>query len=131
MLCLTPDQVAEMIEHAQAEAPLEACGLLAGPPGRVERVYRTTNAARSPIAYRLDPQEQYDLFMDIEERGWEMVGIYHSHPGLSAYPSLTDVEQAFYPEAVYVVVSLAGTEPVVRAFRIVDGVITEEELCIV
>ena len=130
-LRLTNEQAEEMIRHAREEYPNEACGLLAGVEGRVEKVYRMTNAAHSPVTYRLDPEEQYRAMMDMEERGWDIVAIYHSHVASPAYPSATDVEMAYYPDSFYLIVSLANRErPVLRAFRIVEKRIEEVELVI-
>ncbi len=128
---LAKQHLLEMVAHAQEEAPLEACGVLAGSEGRVTRLYRARNAARSPLSYRLEPEEQFRIFVDIEQRGWEILGIYHSHPASPPVPSSLDLNQAYYPDAVYFVVSLAGPgEPEVRAFRIVEGEVFEEELTI-
>ncbi|TKJ31359.1 MAG: hypothetical protein CEE40_02190 [Chloroflexi bacterium B3_Chlor] len=121
-----------MIAHARDEAPLEACGILAGKQDRVVEVYRARNADCSPTSYRLDPEEQYRIFVDIEDNGLDIVGIYHSHPASPAVPSNTDRKQAYYPEAMYFVVSLADpAEPHVRAFRIADEEVTEEEMVVV
>ena len=119
----------EMLAHALAHLPKEACGLLAGPDGRVEVFYPMRNADDSVYTYRLDPAEQLRVFNEIEEKGWDLVGIFHSHTHTDAYPSETDRRQAFYPEAHYVLVSLADRErPVLRAFRIQDGTVEEREL---
>jgi proteasome lid subunit RPN8/RPN11 len=128
---LTEQHLAEMIAHAQEEAPLEACGILAGKEGRVLKLFRARNADRSPVSYRLEPEEQYRIFMDIEEKGWDILGIYHSHPTSAAVPSGMDLKQAYYPEAIYFVVSLSDpVEPETRAFTIVEGEITEEEIAV-
>ncbi len=131
MIRLRSDQLQKIVEHAQAEAPLEACGLLAGVGATVERVYPMENADHSETSFQLNPEEQYRVFVEIEELGQELVGIYHSHPHSSAYPSARDVDMAYYPEAVYVIVSLLGPRPEVRAFRIRDGLIAEEPVEIV
>ena len=116
------------VEHAMAELPNEACGLLAG-DGRVEDFFPMRNADHSPMTYRLDPVEQLRVFNEIEDRGWQLLGIVHSHTHTAAYPSETDRKQAFYPEAHYVLVSLADrNNPDVRAFTIRDGVIEEDEV---
>lgn len=134
-----------MIHHAQREYPNEACGLLAGKAcpepfafaqdrlrrrdGRVEKVYQMTNAEHSPVTYRLDPEEQYRAFIEIEEEGWELLAIYHSHSHSPAYPSVTDLELAFYPDSLYLIISLADrARPIIRAFRIVEGAIEEERV---
>jgi proteasome lid subunit RPN8/RPN11 len=120
----------EMVRRGLAELPNEACGLLAG-NGRVEHFYPMTNADRSPMTYRLDPREQIRVFNEIEDRGWELAGIFHSHTHTEAYPSPTDRAQAFYPEAFHVLVSLADREaPVVRGFTIRDGEVQEREVVI-
>ena len=104
-------------------------GLLAGKDGRVEKVYQLTNADHSLVTYRLDPEEQYRAFMEIEEESWELLAIYHSHSHSPAYPSATDLELAFYPEALSLIISLADREhPTLRAFRIVEGAIEEVEV---
>jgi proteasome lid subunit RPN8/RPN11 len=123
--------LAEMIAHAQEEAPTEACGILAGKNGRVLELHRARNVDCSPVSYRLDREEQYRVFKDIEERGWELVGIYHSHPASPAVPSETDEKQAGYPEASYVLISLADPNvPQVRAFRFGEQGFSEEDIAV-
>ena len=122
----------QMLEHAVAELPDEACGLLAGPDGRIERFIPMTNADHSPMTYRLDSREQFKVTREIEDRGWQMIAIFHSHTHTHAYPSETDRRQAFYPEAYYILLSLEDRQnPVVRGFTIRDGVIEEQEVRIV
>src|SRR3712207_476473 len=75
----------EMLAHAFAELPNEACGLLAGPEGRIERFYSMANADHSDVTYRLDPREQLRVFNEIEDRGWDLVAIFHSHTHTEAY----------------------------------------------
>lgn len=127
MLILREEHISQMVEHARSEAPLEACGVLAGKGGVVERAYPAANMEKSPVRYRMDPQEQFHILMEIEEKGWELLGIYHSHPGGAAYPSATDIKLAFYPDCVHFIVSLAEGEPKVCAFRIVESEVREEK----
>jgi len=130
MLHMTAEQREAIIAHARAEAPLEACGLLAGTGGQVQRLYRLANSEQSPLSYRLDPLQQLRAFEDMEAQGWELLAIYHSHPASPAYPSPRDVDLAYYPAAVYVIVSLLDpARPVLRGFRIVEGRVSEEETC--
>src|SRR5207244_4045545 len=97
--------------------------------GSVERFYPMANADRSPMTYRLDPKEQLQVFNEIEDRGWGLLGIFHSHTHTEAYPSPTDRRQAFYPEAHHVLVSLADRNiPVFRAFRIRDEHAEEDQV---
>jgi len=96
-----------MLEHVARMNPEEACGLLAGTMSanfyQVEQVIPTTNILRSPERYRIDPVEQLRAFERIEAAGLELVGIYHSHPQGPRHPSETDLAEAYYPEAVYLI----------------------------
>jgi proteasome lid subunit RPN8/RPN11 len=119
----------EMVRHALEGLPFEACGLLAGRDGRVERFFPMKNADESRTTYRLDSREQFEVFNEIDEKGWELSGIFHSHTHTEAYPSETDRRQAFYPEAHYVLLSLTDpSDPQLRAFTIREGEIEEQEV---
>ncbi len=89
----------EMVEHGLAAFPNEACGLLAGKDGRPVKFFAMTNQDASPVSYRLDPREQLTVFDEIDDEGWDLLGIFHTHTHSEAYPSETDLRQAFYPEA--------------------------------
>jgi len=120
-----------LVAHARAEYPNEACALLGG-DGRVEKVYALPNAEASPTFYVVEPKAQLRAMTEMDERGWDLVGIFHSHTFTEAYPSRTDVELARYPDAAYLILSLADQRaPELRAFRIVDGQVTEEPVEIV
>ncbi len=113
-------------EQALAEHPNEACGLVAGADGAATKLFPMTNAERSPVIYRMEPAEQLRVFNEIDEAGLELVGIYHSHTRSAAYPSSTDVSLAYYPEAVYLIVSLADQDnPDLRGFTIREGKVAE------
>ncbi|HXG41961.1 MAG TPA: M67 family metallopeptidase [Dehalococcoidia bacterium] len=119
----------EMVAHAKAEAPNECCGIIAGSNGHATRLYRCRNAEESPYRYQVDPNDLFRVYRECEQNGWDFLAIYHSHTFSEAYPSPTDVRLAFWPEAYYVLVSLKDPErPVVRAFRIRDGQVQEEEI---
>jgi [CysO sulfur-carrier protein]-S-L-cysteine hydrolase len=123
--------VDELFAHAREELPNECCGLIAAQDGRAVRVYPAANAEASPVRYGLDPREQYKMMMDMEGNGWTLGAIYHSHTRSPAYPSQTDVNLAFYPEALYLIVSLQDPEqPDLRAFKIVGDAIEEVELTV-
>jgi proteasome lid subunit RPN8/RPN11 len=121
----------EIIEHARNDLPNECCGIVASENGEGVKVFRATNAEASPVRYSLDPREQYRITMEIEDRGWELGAIYHSHTRSEPYPSQTDVNLAFYPDAIYVIVSLRKPdEPEMRAFRIADERVEEVTLSV-
>ena len=121
----------QIVAHARRGKPNEICGLIAGKDGLPVKLYETTNSdARPRVRYNVDPMELLTALREIEEKGWELIAIYHSHPMSEAYPSGTDVSLAYYPDAVYIIVSLADDAPVVRAFKITDGLITEQDMLI-
>jgi [CysO sulfur-carrier protein]-S-L-cysteine hydrolase len=121
----------EIVEQALREFPNECCGLIAAEEGLPVKVFPMTNADASPATYRLDGREQLRVFDELEERGWDLWGIYHSHTHSEAYPSETDTRLAFYPDSRYLVLSLQDrTEPVMRSYWIREGEIAEEELTI-
>ena len=118
----------EMVAHALQDAPNECCGMIASRNGEAVKVYRATNAAASPLRYEIDGAEQYRIQMAIDDEDLELGAIYHSHTRSEPYPSQTDINLAFYPEALYVIVGVAGDEPEVRAYEIRDGQVSETEL---
>jgi [CysO sulfur-carrier protein]-S-L-cysteine hydrolase len=121
----------EIVEHALREFPNEACGLIASDGDLPIRLYPMRNANASSDTYRFDAKEQFTVFDEVDERGWEIWAIYHSHTHSDAYPSKTDIKQAFYPDSRYLVLSVADRdEPVLRSFFIRDGEVEEEELTI-
>ena len=131
MLILPAGLQAKMVAHARADHPDEACGMIAGPAGsdRPERFIPMTNAERSPTFYRFDSLEQLRVWRDMDDRDEEPVVIYHSHTATEAYPSRTDISYAMEPNAHYVLVSTRDPQQAeLRSYRIIDGVVTEEEV---
>ena len=118
----------EIVAHARSEAPNECCGMIASRDGEAVKVYRATNAAASPLRYEIDGAEQYGIQMQIEDSGLDLGAIYHSHTRTEPYPSQTDINLAFYPDALYLIVGLAGKEPEVRAFTIREGQVGDAQL---
>ena len=122
----------EIVEQGLREFPNECCGVIASADGIPVKVFPMTNVDASPVTYRLDGREQLHVFDEIDEHGWDLWAIYHSHTHSEAHPSETDVRLAFYPEAKYLLLGLADRDqPVMRAFSIVDGVVTEQELTVI
>lgn len=135
VLRISQAYVDAIVAHARRDYPDEACGIVAGPEGsdQAARLVPMTNADRSPTFFRFDPQEQLALYRELDQRSEEVVVVYHSHTATEAYPSRTDISYAAEPQAHYLLVSVAETGaedgPVeVRSYRIVDGVVTEEEI---
>lgn len=123
--------IEEIVGHAREEAPNECCGIVAGGDGRATRVYRATNSEASPLRYNLDSKDLFRISMDIDERGEAIAAIYHSHTHSPAEPSQTDINLATYPEALYVIASIADPErPDVRAFRIREGAVEPVEIVV-
>jgi proteasome lid subunit RPN8/RPN11 len=121
----------EIIAHARQEAPIEACGYLAEKDGVVSRVFRLTNADVSPVHYTLVPAEQFAAVHEMRESGHQLRAIYHSHPATPASMSQEDLRLAFECGLSYVIVSLAGEEPVVNSFTITGSVASAEEIKII
>ena len=118
----------EIVAHTRAGLPNEACGILAGSGDRVERFFPAEPDEPSPFYYRIESRDQIRIMNEIDDANLDLVGIYHSHVASPAYPSRTDAEQAFWPDAVYVIVSLAGGGAEVRGFRIRDMEVSEEPI---
>lgn len=123
--------VDQIVAHAREDLPNECCGMVGGTDGVAATVYRAENAEASPLRYSIDSKEQFRLMRAIEEAGEELAAIYHSHTKSPAYPSQTDVNLAGWPEAVYLIVSLADPEaPDLKGFWIRDGKIEKAELVV-
>ena len=123
-----------IVAHARKDHPDEACGVVAGAAGtdRPERFIPMVNAARSPTFYEFDSGDLLALYREMDARDEEPVIVYHSHTSTQAYPSRTDVSYASEPGAHYVLVSTREPDTVeFRSFRIVDSVVTEEEVTVV
>ncbi|MXW31140.1 MAG: M67 family metallopeptidase [Chloroflexi bacterium] len=123
----------EMVQHALEEDPNECCGILAGAGGIVLQHYRITNTEKSPYRYSMDGRELNQVLRELDDNGWEMQVIYHSHTHSPAYPSDTDVRLAAnWPDPYYLLVSLMDKQsPDVRLFTIWDGMVAEEPVVIV
>jgi [CysO sulfur-carrier protein]-S-L-cysteine hydrolase len=121
----------EIASHAREEAPNECCGMVAGRDGEATRVHRARNAEASPLRYAVHPSDQFRIITEIEECGEEVAAIYHSHTKSAAQPSQTDINLAEnWPDPVYLICSLADSEPEVRGFAIRDGRVQEVELVV-
>lgn len=107
-----PREVARaIVEHTRDEDPHECCGIIGGRAGELESVYPVRNGVSAHHAgglYEMVPEDQFRTFLEMDERGEELVAIYHSHPNIAPVPSMIDVEQALtnWPDPVYLICSL-------------------------
>jgi proteasome lid subunit RPN8/RPN11 len=139
-----PSEIYEqLMAHAEQDAPNECCGLIGGRDGAATTLYRARNAEASPLRYRIADQEVFDVRKQIEEKGEDLVAIYHSHTASPAYPSQTDINLAFWewskdgqteralawPGTIYLIASLAEGEEPLRGFDITEAAeVVEVEL---
>jgi proteasome lid subunit RPN8/RPN11 len=135
MLRMSAEVYQRMVGHCYDGLPLEACGLLAGPPNardnaKATRFYPCRNEAQSAKLYAIG-LDYMRAERDADERGIEILGVVHSHTHTDPYPSPTDIDNAAVdPSLHYVIVSLRDIAPMARSFRIVDGAVTEESLAV-
>lgn len=131
MIQVSDPVVRTVLEQAHRTFPSECCGLLSGANGTITRAHPLRNEAENPrTTFFAAPSDLFAAMREIRDSGNHLLGIYHSHPRSKAYPSPTDVEMAFYPEAVYFIISLEPREEL-RAFKINGSVIEPVEIEIV
>lgn len=121
MIRIPQNIIDDIIKHAQDELPNEACGLLTGSDGFVQKQYVLTNIDHSPEHFSFDPKEQFSVLNDARANGQKIIANYHSHPSTPARPSEEDKRLAFDPHIIYIIVSLAQAKPDVKAFSLVKG----------
>jgi proteasome lid subunit RPN8/RPN11 len=118
-----------MLSHSLAELPNECCGLLLGKQA-IERAVPMRSLPPAPDAYYMDPEQQIAVFNGMQATGEQLLGIYHSHPKGPVEPSGMDLQLAFHPDALYVIVSLADAgNPVLAAYRLGSGRFEEIAIC--
>lgn len=132
---LTAELVEAMVDHARAEYPNEMCGVIVGDRpaaggGRAVRWEPARNRAASPMRYDIHPDDLYRLTVETDDAGEVFWAIAHSHTHSPPRPSLTDIGLAFYPDALYLLVSLADPEPALAAWRIVADEVFPVELVV-
>ena len=134
-LTISQKIVDAILEQSRVEYPDECCGVILGPVGSDKAIRHKPmiNAAHSPTFYEFDPKDLLALYREVDHNDEEIVVIYHSHTETEAFPSRTDIAYAGEPGAHYVLVSSRKEiAPAIefRSFRIIDGVVTEEEVSI-
>jgi proteasome lid subunit RPN8/RPN11 len=124
--------LAELSAQARLEPELECCGLLGGREGVITRIFPAANALSSASAYEIAAKDLFRLIRAIRAEGLDQMGIYHSHPDGKNEPSARDIEQAYYPDAAYFILSPhAWALKPVRAFSIRESRVTEIEIQVV
>jgi proteasome lid subunit RPN8/RPN11 len=110
-----------VVSHARETVPAECCGVLLGAPEVVMEARPARNLAADPNRFLIDPKDHIDARREARAHGLDVVGFYHSHPRSAAVPSPTDLEEASYPDHLYLIVGLASAQPEVRLYRLTAG----------
>ena len=117
-----------LLTYGRSDTVHEVCGLLGGTGSRAGSFYPVRNvAADAASEFLMDPEQQIEVMRRMRESGETLVGIFHTHPDSTAVPSAKDLEQAAYPGTRYLILSLAGRDPVLKAYYY-DGQAFREEL---
>ncbi len=131
MISISSGILDQIIAHAKKDLPDEACGYLAGEDGVITTAYELTNTDHSPEHFSFDPSEQFKTVKEARNKGLNIIANYHSHPSTPSRPSQEDIRLAYDPDISYIIISLAEKEPVVKSFRIVNGIALNEEIKII
>jgi [CysO sulfur-carrier protein]-S-L-cysteine hydrolase len=122
----------QIVQQARREAPIEACGMLAGKNSHVTRHFEMANRDKSSDHFMMEPKEQFGVIKQIRAEGLNFLGVYHSHPASPARPSQEDVRLAFTPGIAYVIISLLdNSKPAIKAFNIENENISQIDIQIV
>ncbi len=125
MVIISPDKIKKIIKQAKEHLPIECCGILAGTVEQdlieIKEIYPMKNVDHSPEHFSMDPKEQFEAYYAAREKGFVILGNYHSHPSTPARPSKEDIKLAYNPDAVYMIISLSQENPVIKCFQIKDG----------
>jgi proteasome lid subunit RPN8/RPN11 len=128
-LRIARDLLDQIVDHARRDAPDECCGVVGVMDGQATSVHATRNAVRSPLRFKIDPKDQLQAYLAIEDEGGEIGAVYHSHTRTAPYPSQTDINfSRDWPGIEWIIVGLADDAPDVRSYRIEDGRVEEVEL---
>ena len=121
----------ELLNQARRQAPIEACGILGGRGDRVEVFHPMTNTDHGADHFLMEPAEQFKVIKSLRAAGQRVLAIHHSHPASPSRPSAEDIRLALTPDVLYTILSLQGpANPVLKAFAICEGVVTEHPLAI-
>ena len=131
MIKLTRAVVNNIIDHARRDAPIEACGYLAGKNSIITKCYSMINIDNSPEHFSFDPEEQFDVVRRARSEGLEIIANYHSHPVTPARPSQEDINLAYDPDMSYLIISLEGGREDVRSFGIKNSEVKSQVIKII
>lgn len=120
--------IEQIIIHLQEHLPQEACGLLAGKDSNFETWIPIDNVLRSPTRYRMDAEQQLKAFLQFEENQQDLLGIVHSHPNGGSAPSQIDIQEAYYPDSIYLIFYRKHDEWEFKAYRISQNQIDPVEI---
>ena len=124
---ITESAYQSILAQAQKDAPIESCGYLLGTDKETATEnYPMTNIDHSEEHFCFDPKEQFSAIKYARQKGLKIVGNWHSHPASPSRPSEEDKHLAYDPNILYFILSLAEEKPVLNAFRIVEGEVTEK-----
>ncbi len=131
-LAFTRDQARQMVDHAQREYPREACGVIGGLGSKVLTIVPLANISRAPEQhYRMDDAGLTQTLFDLQNKGWSLIGFYHSHPQGDPIPSTTDIQQATYPNTPYVIIGLRQRhDPTIAAWELTYGKVSPVQVYI-
>jgi proteasome lid subunit RPN8/RPN11 len=131
MISIAQNLVLTIFEQAYKDLPNETCGLLAGTDNVITKVYPLNNIDQSPEHFSFDPVDQFQVVRAARAEGLSVIANYHSHPASPARPSEEDIRLAYDANILYFIASLEAEMPVLKAFKIQSGKVTEEVIIIV
>jgi proteasome lid subunit RPN8/RPN11 len=128
IVVVTDDALSTMVAHARSEAPIEACGLLAGADGAITKVYQMVNVDPGPDRFTLDPGEHFTVWQDASANGLSIMGSFHSHPSGPPIPSPADTSGGTDPEWVNIIIGVDNGDVALGAYRYVGDVASPVEI---
>lgn len=130
-LVVRKEHIEKIIDHCIKGLPNEACGIIASRDGEVTEIFPTENTQASPTNYTIDSKQQLKIYNEIEDKGWDLAGFFHSHVASEAYPSETDKKLSTYPNCLYFIVSLKDRrKPEIKAYLINKDKVEEKKFII-
>jgi [CysO sulfur-carrier protein]-S-L-cysteine hydrolase len=127
-LHLKSDHRQQILQHLEECLPEEGCGLIGGRAGQAEVVLAVRNELRSPVRFRMDPIDQLEKMIWLEDQNLDILAIFHSHPTGPEIPSQTDLEEFAYPGTITLICSKASGQWTVHGYQIEGQTFREIEL---